>query len=207
MPSNRLLEKRRDFFYRLAKKEGYRSRASYKLLQANKDLNFIRNGDTVIDLGAAPGGWMQAAREIVGDTGLVIGVDLSPIRGFSEQNVTSLRGDIKDPQAISGLREISEGKADVVLSDVSPNLSGIWEVDHARQLDLAQASLQIARDFLGNGGAFFCKVFQGDLLDDFLKELRMSFRVVKIVKPKASKSQSSEIYVLGLSPRFAVRKA
>jgi len=207
LPSNRLHEKRRDFFYRLAKKEGYRSRASYKLLQANKDLNFIRNGDTVIDLGAAPGGWMQAAREIVGDTGLVIGVDLSPIRCFSEQNVRSLRGDIKDPQTVSELREISGGKANVVLSDVSPNVSGIWEVDHARQLDLAQASLQIARDFLESGGAFFCKVFQGDLLDDFLKELRMSFRVVKIVKPKASKSQSSEIYVLGLSPRFAVRKA
>jgi 23S rRNA (uridine2552-2'-O)-methyltransferase len=203
LPSNRLLEKRRDFFYRLAKKEGYRSRASYKLLQANKDLHFIKNGDTVIDLGAAPGGWMQATREIVGDTGLVIGVDLSPIRGFSEQNVKSLRGDIKDPQFVSGLKDISGGRADVVLSDVSPNLSGIWEVDHARQLDLAQTSLKIARGFLESGGSFFCKVFQGDLLDDFLRELRTSFRVVKIVKPKASKSQSSEIYVLGSFPKFA----
>ncbi len=207
MPSNRLSEKRRDFFYRLAKKEGYRSRASYKLLQANNNLHFIRNGDTVIDLGAAPGGWMQVAREIVGNTGLVIGVDISPIRGFSEQNTKPLRGDIKDPQITSILGEMSGGRADVVLSDVSPNLSGIWEVDHARQLDLAQTSLEIARGLLGSGGSFFCKVFQGDLLDDFLIEMRAAFRVVKIIKPKASRSQSSEIYILGIFPKIARKNA
>ena len=203
MPSNRLQEKRRDFFYRLAKRKGYRSRASFKLLQANRDYHFIKKGDVVVDLGAAPGGWMQVSQEIVGEEGLVIGVDLNPIRKFDSENVKFLIGDIKNPETLSTLQSKLKGKADVVLSDVSPNVSGIWEVDHARQIDLAKTSIDIAKKILKKDGAFFGKVFQGDLLEDFMKELRSSFQTVKIVKPKASRSQSSEIYVLGLRLKFS----
>ena len=198
MPNSRIQEKKRDFFYRLAKKEGYRSRASFKLLQANLDSHFMKEGDVVVDLGAAPGGWMQAASEIVGAEGFVFGVDLLSMRRFDSVNIASVVSDIKDPGILLTIRNKVKGKVDVVLSDVSPNVSGIWEVDHARQIDLARTSLDIARKILKTDGAFFCKVFQGDLLDEFLRELKNSLRVVKLVKPKASKAQSSELYVLGL---------
>lgn len=192
-----LRERQKDHYYRLAKKEGYRSRAAYKLLQASGKYRFIRKGDIVVDLGAAPGGWMQAARRIVGDPGYVLGVDVEPIDRFKWENVASLIGDI---HALKGSDIIGElpRKCDVLISDASPNISGIWEVDHARQIDLAEASLMLALSTLRTGGSVFIKVFQGDLLKAFIEKVKSTFRLVRIVKPDASRKKSSERYILAL---------
>ena len=192
-----LRERARDPYYKLAKKEGYRSRAAYKLLQTSKKYNFIRRGDVVLDLGAAPGGWMQIARELVGKEGYVLGVDKEIIEGFVWDNVVSFIEDITVLDGLDILNELPK-KADVVLSDLSPNISGVWELDHARQIGLAQDALKIAIKVLRHDGAFFIKLFQGDLLNAFLEKVKDHFTFVRIVKPKASRKRSSEIYFLAL---------
>ncbi|MEM2631008.1 MAG: RlmE family RNA methyltransferase [Candidatus Bathyarchaeia archaeon] len=198
MPKAWLQERKRDYYYRRAKEEKYRSRAAYKLLQAVEKYHFIKEGDVVVDLGAAPGGWTQAARKIVGEDGFVLGVDLKPIEPLPEHNVRNIIGDITDPEIIQQILEMLPRKADVVVSDVSPNISGVWEVDHARQIDCAYKALEIALKILKPRGHFFVKVFQGDMLDDYIKKVRKNFDDVKIVKPKASRAKSSEIFVLGM---------
>ncbi len=197
LPKAWVRERKRDYYYQTAKRESYRSRAAYKLLQAVKKYDFIRPSDVVVDLGAAPGGWLQASRKIVGDKGLILGVDLKPIQLLSFSNVHTLIGDIADPQTLGEIREFLPCYADVVISDVSPNVSGIWELDHARQIDLARRSLKIAVSILKPGGNFFVKAFQGDMLDEFLREVKTYFRFVKLIKPKASRAKSAEIYILG----------
>jgi len=144
---------------------------------------------------------MQASRRIVGETGFVLGVDVKSIEPFDEDNVRSFVGDITALETVETVRELIPHAADVVLSDVSPNVSGIWELDHARQMDLATKSLQLAVSILRPGGNFFCKVFQGDMLEDFVLEMRQSFASVRIVKPKASRRKSAELFVLGLRKR------
>ena len=152
----------------------------------------------MVDLGAAPGGWMQAARKIVGDKGFVLGVDIRFIEPLDFPNVQTLIGDITDSQIIENIRELLPQPANVVISDVSPNVSGVWELDHARQIDLAQRSLLIARNIMKPGGNFFVKAFQGDMLKDFFREVKQHFGFVKFVKPKASRAKSAEIFVLGM---------
>jgi len=137
----------------------------------------------------------------VGETGFVLGVDIKDVEPINDANVRSVVGDITDPEIVETVSEFLPGKADVVLSDVSPNVSGIWELDHARQIDLARKSLQIALSVLKRGGNFFVKVFQGEMLDDFIFEMRQNFAYVRLVKPKASRRKSAEIFVLGLKKR------
>lgn len=191
-------DRKRDYYYRKAKAENYRSRAAYKLLQAVKKYNFIKEGDIVVDLGAAPGGWIQVARKIVGDRGFILGVDLKPIEPFPEDNVRTIMGDIAEEETIRQIIELIPRKADVVLSDVSPNISGIWELDHARQIDYANKALEIALRILKPQGNFFVKVFQGDILDDFIKKVKHYFEFVKAIKPKASRAKSAELFVLAI---------
>jgi len=198
LPKAWIQERKRDYYYKKAKEEKYRSRAAYKLLQAVKKYKFISNGDVVVDLGAAPGGWIQAASRIIGKNGFVLGVDLKPIKPFLQDNIQTVIGDINEEETLQQILSILPEKADVVISDVSPNISGIWEVDHARQIDLAEQSMKIALKVLKPSGNFFVKVFQGDMFDDFVKKVKEHFRVVKIVKPKASRAKSSEMFVLGL---------
>ena len=198
MPSTWVRQRKRDYYYRLAKAEQYRTRAAYKLLQAVEKYGFIKPGDVVVDLGAAPGGWTQVSIKIVGETGFVLGIDLKIIETFTEANVRSVVGDITESETVEVIREFLPRAADVVVSDVSPNVSGVWEVDHARQVDLARKSLQIAVSVLRVGGNFFAKVFQGDMLNDFAYELRQCFGSVRFVKPKASRRKSAELYILGL---------
>ncbi|MCW4020131.1 MAG: RlmE family RNA methyltransferase [Candidatus Bathyarchaeota archaeon] len=198
MPKEWLRRHRRDYYYRKAKKEEYRSRASFKLLQAVERYRFINSDDVVVDLGAAPGGWLQVARKIVGEKGFVLGVDISQIEPLGYSNVYAIVGDIRDAETAKRIKAILPHPADVIISDVSPNISGIWEVDHARQIDLAEHSLQIATHVLNAEGDFFVKVFQGDLFNRFLDRMRRFFSVVKVIKPKASRAESAEIYVLGL---------
>lgn len=155
----------------------------------------------MVDLGAAPGGWLQASRKIVGEDGIVLGVDLKQVQPMNFSNVHAIIGDITDTKTTEFIRELLPRPADVVVSDVSPNVSGVWELDHARQIDLAKKSMQTAVAVLKPRGNFFVKVFQGSMLDDFLREIKQHFRSVKLVKPKASRSKSSEIYILGIGLR------
>ncbi len=199
MSSRWLQKRRRDQFYKLAKEKGYRSRASFKLLQANRSYRFIKYGHKVVDLGAAPGGWLQIAREAVGESGFVLGVDKQEIKALSHRNVVTLVADIEDSSLPDRIRDKMSGPVDVVLSDASPNLTGNWELDQARQVYLANRSLDIAGDVLRRDGNFFVKAFQGADLPDFRSRLRECFGTVRIVKPPASRSDSSEIYFLGLN--------
>jgi len=201
LPKAWVRERKRDYYYRLAKEEQYRSRAAYKLLETTRKFDLIKTGDVVVDLGATPGGWMQAARKAVGETGFVLGVDLKPIEPIEDTNVRSVVGDVAQLETVELIREFLPRAADVVLSDVSPNISGVWELDHARQIDLAGKSLQLALSVLRLGGNFFVKVFQGEMLDDFVSDVRQNFAFVRLIKPKASRRKSAELYVLGLRKR------
>ena len=192
----------REYYYRKAKEEKFRSRATYKLLQAVEKHKFIKPSYVVVDLGATPGGWTQASRRIVGSSGFVLGVDIKHMEPIDLPNVRTVVGDVTDSQITQNIKELLPRSADVVVSDVSPNISGIWELDHARQIDLAKQSLRIATSVLKPEGNFFVKVFQGDMLNYFVKEVKQNFGFVKLVKPKASRAKSAELYVLGMNFRF-----
>jgi 23S rRNA (uridine2552-2'-O)-methyltransferase len=197
LPKAWIQERKRDYYYQKAKEEKYRSRAAYKLFQAIKKYHFIEYGDVVVDLGAAPGGWIQAARKTVGNKGFVLGVDLKHIEPFPQNYVRTIICDITEEEAAGQILDMLPRKADVVISDASPNISGIWEVDHARQIDLAHKALQIALQTLRPSGNLFVKVFQGDMLDDFTHKVKQHFETVLVVKPKASRAKSSEVFILG----------
>ena len=201
VPKSWLRARRRDYFYRKAKEEQLRSRAAYKLLEVVDRYGLMRRGDVVVDLGAAPGGWMQVALGVVGGRGFVLGVDVKEIEPFEAKNARTVVADVADSGAVEVVCGLLPRLADVVVSDVSPNVSGIWEVDHARQVDLARRSLVIAGRVLRRGGGFFVKVFQGDLLDEFVDELRGLFGFVRLVKPRASRRGSSELYALCLDKK------
>ncbi len=197
--SKRWLERRKkDYYYRKAKKEKYRSRAAYKLIQAVKKYNFIHPNNVVVDLGSAPGGWLQVARQIVGEKGFVLGVDLKEVKPLNYENVHVITGDIRKEETLRKIKAILPRPADVVISDISPNISGIWELDHARQIELTEFALKIALAVLRTGGNFFTKVFQGEFFNQFLDEVKRHFNRVEIFKPKASRKESAEIYILGL---------
>jgi 23S rRNA (uridine2552-2'-O)-methyltransferase len=199
VPNEWLRQRKKDQFHRLAKEKGFRSRASFKLLQIAKRYQFIKRGDRVLDLGAAPGGWLQAARQLVGEEGWVLGVDKEHIRSFPYPNVSAILGDVTQSSVLDQIRSKARTGFDVVLSDLSPNVSGVWEVDHARQIDLARHALRIARLALRPSGNMLVKVFQGSELEDFRTEMRSYFRTFRIVKPPASRPESAELYFLGLS--------
>jgi 23S rRNA (uridine2552-2'-O)-methyltransferase len=198
LPKAWIRDRKREFYYRKAKAENYRSRATYKLVQANEKYGFIKRNDIVVDLGAAPGGWIQAARKMTGKHGFVLGVDLKPIEPFTQEYIRTIIADLTDADIVQQILSFLPRKADVVISDAAPNITGVWEVDHARQIDLATKALGIAQCLMHPGGNFFVKVFQGNLLDEYTQTLKASFENVKIVKPQASRAKSSEIYILGL---------
>ena len=201
MPSGWVNERKREYYYRKAKSENFRSRASYKLLQAAKKYEFIKPGYIILDLGASPGGWTQAALQLVEESGFVLAVDIKPITPFDALNALVLTGDITEPKTLQDIQKFLPSQPDVVISDISPNVSGIWELDHARQIDLANHALKIARSVLKTKGNFFVKVFQGGTTKKFVDETKRNFSFVKLVKPKASRSKSAELYVLGMNFR------
>ena len=185
---------RRDYFYRKAKDEGYRSRAAFKLKQINERFNIIKKRDTVVDLGAAPGGWLQVAKELSG--GKVIGVDILPIEEI--EGVEIIKGDIRLEATVEKIKEkIKKEGSDVVICDAAPNLSGNWSYDHARSIDLASSALECARKLLKPEGRFAVKVFQGDMFPEFLDKVRRYFGKVRAFSPEATRKQSAEIYVIG----------
>lgn len=189
-----LNERRQDFYYRKAKQLNYRSRASFKLHQINERFGIFKPGMSVVDLGAAPGGWLQIAKERVGPDGKVVGVDLQHIAPL--EGVSTIKGDITKPETVEELISLLNGKADVVISDMSPNISGNYSIDHARSVDLCAHALNFARQTLRPGGSLVMKIFEGDMINAFLKDVRSSFSAVRLHAPKASRSQSSEIYIV-----------
>ncbi|MBI4344035.1 MAG: RlmE family RNA methyltransferase [Euryarchaeota archaeon] len=193
-------EKKREYYYRKAKAEAYRSRAAYKLLQLNRKFGLIREGNRVLDLGAAPGGWMQVAGEAVGPKGLVVGVDLQGMEPFPGENMIALRGDFTTQGTLEEIRRCMP-QADVVISDASPDISGVWEIDHVRSIELCRTALTVARGILKPGGNFLAKVFQGAEVEAFLKEVKAAFQYVKMTKPQASRSQSAEMYIVAKGKR------
>lgn len=186
--------RKHDPYYRAAKRQEYRSRAAIKLSQIDRDYGLFHEGDTVVDLGAAPGGWSQIARERVGPRGRVLAVDLSPMKPLD--GVEFLRGDFTSSNVQARLFETLRRPADVVVSDMAPRLSGQRPYDEARTLELARAALSFATRALRPGGDFLVKVFQGEEYPDFLAEVGGRFEAVKGVKPRASMPSSREIYVL-----------
>jgi len=184
--------KKRDFFYNKAKQMGYRSRAAFKLKFINEKYYIIKKSDTVVDLGAAPGGWLQVAKELSGGT--VIGVDLLKIEPI--EGVITIKGDMTSPETQQKIFDKVE-KVNVVICDAAPNLSGNWALDHARSIDLAKTALEVARKILAPGGNFLVKVFQGDLYQGFVDEVKKHFSRVYAYKSPASRAQSAEIYVIG----------
>ena len=192
----RLADARRDQYRRLAKDQGYRARSAYKLLQINRSYNIIKKGDKVVDLGCAPGGWLQVAMKEVRSSGKVIGVDLKQVTPVA--GATILQGSIEDPNVLGKIAEILGCKADVVLSDMAPNVSGVWDIDHARQISLSTIALGFVQQVLRVGGSSVFKVFEGDMLKEFKSELRKSFGKVLLNKPSASRQESSELYIICL---------
>ncbi|MFH1820938.1 MAG: RlmE family RNA methyltransferase [Methanobacteriota archaeon] len=190
-------ERKKEQFYRMAKSEGYRSRASFKLKQLSKRYGLLRRGNVVVDLGAAPGGWLQVAMEEVGGAGFVLGVDIQRISKFPGKKVVTIVADITKPETRELIKAGIPRSADIVISDASPSISGVWDIDHARSIELVTAALEVADDILALGGKFLVKVFQGEMFNDFLKEVRQRFEFVKVSKPMASRKGSAEVYVIG----------
>jgi 23S rRNA (uridine2552-2'-O)-methyltransferase len=198
VPNEWLRQRKRDQFHRLAKKRGFRSRASFKLIQVTKKYRFIKRGDHVLDLGAAPGGWLQAVHQIVGNRGLILGVDTETVKPLPFPNVSTIIRDITQDGTVEEIQSAAGPSFDVVISDLSPNVSGVWEVDHARQIELARVTLRISRLVLKPRGNLLVKVFQGSELRDFQTEMKSCFDFFRIVKPPASRAESAELYLLGL---------
>ncbi|MDO9516464.1 MAG: 23S rRNA (uridine(2552)-2'-O)-methyltransferase [Methanosarcinaceae archaeon] len=185
---------RRDSYYWQAKADGHRSRAAFKLTQINKKFEVINEGDTVVDLGAAPGGWLQIAKKISG--GRVIGVDLQRIKPID--GVDTIKGDMTADRTIGKIIElVGEGGADVVICDAAPNLSGNWSLDHGRSIALVTSALECAKKIHKPQGHFVVKVFEGDMFKDYIDEVRNCFTYVRAYTPKASRTQSAEIYIIG----------
>ena len=193
----RLADARRDQYRRLAKDQGYRARSAYKLLQINRSYNVLKKGDKVVDLGCAPGGWLQVAVKEVQPSGKVIGIDLKPVTPVVDAII--LQGSIEDLNMLSKIEEILGSKADVVLSDLAPNVSGVWDIDHARQISLSTIALQFTQRVLRIGGSSVFKVFEGDMLKEFRSELHRNFGKVFLSKPSASRQESSELYIICLN--------
>ena len=188
-----------DEYVKRSQKEGYRSRAIYKLEEIQQKDNLIRSNMQVVDLGAAPGGWSQYATELVGTGGRVVASDILPIDPLPF--VEFIQGDFTEESVLNDILSVldkdqSNNKADVVISDMAPNVTGVETIDQPKSIYLCELSLDMARLILKPGGSFVAKVFQGDGSDAFLKDVRSSFKKVKIRKPKASRPRSREVYVV-----------
>jgi 23S rRNA (uridine2552-2'-O)-methyltransferase len=191
----------RDRYFRKAKQEGYRSRAAYKLIELQQRYRLMRPGDKVVDLGAAPGGWLQVAATLVGQRGKIVGVDVQQIEPFRENQIFLIHGDATSAEAQQAIRQAMNGLADVVLSDMAPKLSGIRETDMARAAELQHRALEIATAILRPGGTLVIKGFMSNEVGEMTKALRSVFDKVQRTKPDATRQGSSEFYFIATSFR------
>ena len=191
---------RKDFWYNKAKQEGYRTRAAYKLIQIDTLEDIFSTGDAVVDLGAAPGGWIEVAAKAVGRQGIVIGVDRQRIKNVDdlEASVETIRGDLTDTETHERILEILDGRrANVVISDMAPNMTGEYSLDQARSLHLATVAFEAAQAMLAPGGHFVAKVFEGDGVNELRSDMEATFEYVRATSPEASRDASSELYLVG----------
>ena len=193
--------RRKDVHYRRARAAGYRARSAYKLAELDARFHLLRPGDRVVDLGAWPGGWLQVALERVGTRGLVVGIDQVRVDPLPAPNVRVVTGDVRDPTTASKLRAELGLLADVLLSDLSPKLTGVRETDEARWEELVDATLALLPSVLQPGGRLLMKVFMGSGYEEVLSRLRESFAEVRATRPAATRHGSSELYVVGLGYR------
>lgn len=195
-----MMEHVNDPYVQLAKKEGWRSRAAFKLMEIDDKDKLLRQGEVVVDLGATPGGWSQVAVQRVGSSGMVVALDLlemAPIHG-----VHFIQGDFREDDVLNQLEsQLGDRKLGLVMSDMAPNMSGVPLVDQARIMYLAELGLEFSRQHLKPDGAFLVKVFQGSDFEAFVKAMRETFRTVVVRKPDASRDRSAEIYLLGRTLR------
>ena len=190
-----LKEHRDDPYVQRAQREGYRSRACYKLLELQEKDRLIRPGMTVVDLGSAPGGWSQVAAELVGDRGRVIASDILPMDNLA--GVEFILGDFTDETVFEAiLAAIGDKPVDLVVSDMAPNLSGMNAVDQPRSMYLVELALDLASRVLAPGGSFMAKVFQGEGFDELIRDARAVFGKVLTRKPQASRPRSREVYLV-----------
>jgi 23S rRNA (uridine2552-2'-O)-methyltransferase len=190
--------RRKDPYYRAAKKAGYRSRSAFKIRQMAKSHKLLHGVDIVLELCSAPGGWTQILREL--DANLkIVSIDLDPVPPI--QGVHFIQGSILDDDIIATAQELIGDSFDLVLSDCSPKVSGQWELDVARQLELAERTFDIGQKVLGPNGKALAKVFQGQGFQEFLEDTRKRFNSIKLIKPAASRKTSAEIYLLAIGPR------
>lgn len=192
-----------DFYVKQAQKEGYRSRAVYKLLEIEEKDHLFRPGMTIVDLGAAPGGWSQIASLRLKGKGRVIATDILPMDALAD--VEFIQGDFHEEKVLNQLLEsLGNDKADLVMSDMAPNISGMKAVDQPRAMYLCELALDMARKVLNSEGVFLVKVFQGEGFDEYLRELRSYFKSVTVRKPKASRPRSREVYLLARACKQAL---
>jgi 23S rRNA (uridine2552-2'-O)-methyltransferase len=188
----------RDIYVDQAVREGFRARAVFKLEQIQAKEQLLKPGIVCVDLGSAPGSWSQLAAKLVSPGGTVVALDLLPMDVIP--GVEFLQGDFTRPETVAALRALLGGKhVDLVMSDMAPNMSGNRSIDQPRSVALIEEALWFAREVLRPGGDFLTKAFQGAGIDAFVKELKASFKIVKTVKPKASRPESREIYLLARS--------
>ena len=184
-----------DVYVKRAQAEGMRSRAAFKLEELLDRDKLLKPGMTVVDLGAAPGGWSQLVRRELGDAGRIVALDILPMQGIG--GVDFIEGDFREDEVLKQLEDALDGaQVDLVLSDMAPNMSGVAVTDQIRAMHLAELALDFCRGQLKPGGAFLIKLFQGAGFDDYLRDLRASFQRVTMRKPKASRARSRETYAL-----------
>ncbi|MFW9835528.1 MAG: RlmE family RNA methyltransferase [Candidatus Thorarchaeota archaeon] len=191
-------QRKKEHYYRSAKRHGYRSRSAYKLRQIAKSQKLLAGVDRVVELCCSPGGWTQVLKELDGSL-QIVAVDLntmSPLEG-----VKFIQGDILDEEIIERIETLTGGTVDLVLSDCSPKVTGQWELDVARQLSLVEGTIKIAHRLLGTKGKVLAKVFQGPGFQEFMLSVRKRFNSVRLIKPDASRKTSAEMYLLAIGPQ------
>ncbi len=189
---------RKDHYFKLAKERGYRSRSAFKLLQISRNCNLIKQGEKIVDLGAAPGGWIQVARDFIGEDGFILGIDKKPLSPFRYENIETLEMDVNNGCIFNTILEKAHGKVDAIISDLSPSITGTRSFDNFRQIDLAERALEIAKKLLKKNGNFLVKIFDSPESQEFFKKVKRSFKKAKLIKPDASNRKSSEIFIIGL---------
>ncbi|CAA6817328.1 MAG: Heat shock protein FtsJ/RrmJ @ Ribosomal RNA large subunit methyltransferase E (EC [uncultured Thiotrichaceae bacterium] len=185
-----------DEYVKRSREDGYRSRAVYKLIEMHQKQKLIRKGMNILDLGAAPGGWSQYCAQINGDAGRVVATDILPVDPMA--NVEFIQGDFREDDVLEALLEVTgDEKYDLVISDMAPNISGVDSVDQPKSIYLCELALDMSTRTLKKDGNFVVKLFQGAGSDEYVKEVRKHFKTTKILKPKASRQRSREVYILG----------